>query len=57
MTPTTEPTLHQPQGYQELLTRLSRLSPTSPRQWGEMDVAQMLAHVTANLEVPAWKGR
>lgn len=32
-----------------LLARLRALSPSAPRQWGKMDVAQMLAHVDASL--------
>ncbi len=33
---------------QEIINRLIKLSPQSQRQWGKMDVAQMLAH----LQVP-----
>lgn len=33
---------------QEIINRLNTLSPQSQRQWGKMDVAQMLAH----LQVP-----
>jgi len=36
----------------ELLERLDRLGPESPRQWGRMDVAQMLAHCTAAMGMP-----
>lgn len=62
---TTTPNLHQTDGYLGLLERLHNLSPDSPRQWGEMDVAQMLAHVTMNLELAmgtekikqTWMGR
>ena len=32
--------------------RLAALQPSSPRQWGKMNPAQMLAHCTAALEVP-----
>ena len=35
----------------ELLDRLDRLSPDSPRQWGKMTPAQMLAHCSNALEV------
>ena len=35
----------------ELVRRLSNLQPSSPRQWGKMDAAQMLAHCAAALEV------
>ena len=43
--------LLQPQAYKDLLERLEKLSPDSQALWGKMDVAQMLAHVTANLEL------
>jgi Protein of unknown function (DUF1569) len=46
-----EPHLLQPQAYNNLLQRLEKLSPSSQAQWGKMNVAQMLAHVTANLEM------
>lgn len=35
-----------------LLRRLADLEPTSPRQWGKMTIAQMLAHCAASMEVP-----
>ena len=35
----------------ELLERLGRLQPDSPRQWGRMDPAQMLGHCAAALLV------
>jgi hypothetical protein len=37
----------------EILTRIDKLSPSSQRQWGKMDVAQMLAHCNAALETAA----
>lgn len=46
-----EPHLLQPQVYNDLLGRLDKLSPSSQAVWGKMDVAQMLAHVTAFLEL------
>ncbi len=46
-----EPLLLQPQAYKDLLERLEKLSPASQAQWGKMDAAQMLAHVTAFLEL------
>jgi Protein of unknown function (DUF1569) len=46
-----EPHLLQPQVYNNLLERLHNLSPSSQALWGKMNVAQMLAHVTANLEM------
>jgi uncharacterized protein DUF1569 len=35
----------------EILQRIDNLQPTSPRKWGKMDVAQMMAHCSAALEV------
>ncbi len=35
-----------------IVRRLSGLQPSSPRQWGRMNVAQMLAHCAVALEVP-----
>jgi len=35
----------------EILDRLDRLTPDSPRQWGKMTPAQMLAHCANALEV------
>jgi hypothetical protein len=35
-----------------LLVRLTALQPSSPRQWGKMNVSQMLAHSSVALEVP-----
>jgi hypothetical protein len=35
----------------DLLRRLSSLQTSSPRQWGKMDVAQMLAHCAVTMEV------
>jgi hypothetical protein len=34
-----------------LLARIRSLRPDSPRRWGKMDAAQMLAHVRATLRV------
>ncbi len=38
--------------YNELLNRLNMLQPGSARQWGKMDVAQMLAHCKVAFGVP-----
>jgi len=38
--------------YKDVVMRLNNLEPTSPRQWGKMDVAQMLAHCKAAFRVP-----
>ncbi len=34
-----------------LVRRLSALQPSSPRQWGKMNIGQMLAHCSVALEV------
>jgi len=36
--------------YQQVLDRLGKLSNDSPRLWGKMDVAQMLAHCNKPIE-------
>lgn len=38
--------------YHEILQRINNLSPQSPRQWGKMEVAQMLAHSKEAFKVP-----
>ena len=45
-------TFFDPAVQQELMERLERLNTASPRQWGTMDVAQMLAHCTAGMGMP-----
>ncbi len=35
----------------EILQRCEKLQPSAQRQWGKMDVAQMLAHCCATMEV------
>jgi len=35
---------------QAILDRIDRLTPATPRQWGRMDVAQMMAHCAFPLE-------
>jgi hypothetical protein len=37
--------------YYEILKRLEELPPNAQRQWGKMDVAQMLAHCAETMEV------
>jgi hypothetical protein len=46
-----EPHLFERKAYGNILERLEKLSPQSQSQWGEMDVAQMLAHVAGFLEL------
>jgi hypothetical protein len=35
----------------ELISRIDKLQPSTQRQWGKMDVAQMMAHCSATLDV------
>src|SRR5215471_19931747 len=35
----------------EVISRIDTLRPTTPRQWGKMDVAQMLAHCSAAMDM------
>ena len=57
--------LLQPEAHGQILERLDRLSASSQPQWGRMNVAQMLAHVTLVLEeamsdqkaTQTWMGR
>jgi hypothetical protein len=37
----------------ELQHRLGRLQPVSPRKWGKMSIAQMLAHCSKGIEMAA----
>lgn len=37
--------------YQEVLSRLEKLTPATERKWGKMSPAQMLAHCSAAFEV------
>lgn len=43
--------LFQPEVLQEIKERIGHLRPNSQRQWGKMEVAQMLAHCSAAMEV------
>ena len=47
--------LFEPDAVQEVMTRIEQLKPTSQRQWGKMDVAQMMAHCSATLEMASGK--
>ncbi len=44
--------LFDPGAREEILQRLATLQPTHQRQWGKMDVAQMLAHCCVAFEIP-----
>jgi hypothetical protein len=43
--------LFQPEAVDEVLSRIDNLNPASLRQWGKMDVAQMMAHCSAALDM------
>src|SRR5438270_13536393 len=43
--------LYAPAGFEEVLARIDRLEPATQRQWGKMDVAQMLAHCANAMEM------
>jgi len=43
--------LFQQEAVDEVLWRLDRLRPASPRQWGKMDAGQMMAHCSAALDM------
>jgi hypothetical protein len=43
--------LFEPETVAEVLARIDRLEPTSPRQWGLMDVAQMMAHCSNSMDM------
>ena len=43
--------LFQPEAVDEIISRVEKLQPTSQRQWGKMDVAQMMAHCSAALDM------
>lgn len=47
--------LFEPEAVEELMTRIEQLKPTSQRQWRKMDVAQMMAHCSATLEMASGK--
>ena len=38
--------------YNEIIQRLDKLNPQSQRQWGKMEVAQMMAHCKEAFKVP-----
>ena len=43
--------LYQPEATTAILTRIENLKPDAAKQWGKMDVSQMMAHCSAALEV------
>ena len=49
--------LFDPSVKQEIIDRINKLTPQTQRQWGKMDVSQMLAHVQQPIEVAFGKRR
>lgn len=47
--------LYQKQTYDSVIDRLNKLTPSSQRLWGKMEVAQMLAHCKEAFKVPLFK--
>lgn len=47
--------LHNTIYFDEIVLRISNLSPNSQRKWGKMNVAQMLAHCDLILQIPLKK--
>jgi hypothetical protein len=43
--------LFQPEAVSEVTSRIDKLQPATQHQWGKMDVAQMMAHCSATLDV------
>ena len=43
-------TLYQKEAADEIINRVNKLSPSTQRQWGKMNVDQMLAHCSISLE-------
>ena len=43
--------LFQRETLEEIVARIDHLQPASPRQWGKMDVGQMMAHCSAALDL------
>ena len=40
---------------EEVISRIDRLQASSPRQWGKMDAAQMMAHCATTMEMASGK--
>jgi hypothetical protein len=45
------PTLHDPTFHSSVRNRLETLVPDAPRQWGKMNISQMLWHISEALEM------
>lgn len=48
-------TLYEKETADEIIGRIDRLQPAIERQWGKMDVAQMMAHCSAALDMASGK--
>jgi hypothetical protein len=48
-------TLFQKEAYDEMISRLNKLQANSDREWGKMNVAQMMAHCSACLDMATGK--
>ena len=46
-------TLFQKEVVDDVISRIDQLQPTSPRLWGKMDVAQMMAHCSVTMDIAA----
>src|SRR5260370_34389935 len=47
--------LFQQETLNEVISRIDTLQPTSARQWGQMDVAQMMAHCSGAMDMALGK--
>jgi hypothetical protein len=45
--------LFQREAVDDVIARIDKLQPATQRQWGKMDVAQMMAHCSATLDMAA----
>jgi hypothetical protein len=43
--------LFEPETLDEIVSRIDKLQPTSRREWGKMDVAQMMAHCSITMDI------
>lgn len=43
--------LFEPDTVAEVVSRIDKLTPASQRQWGKMDVAQMMAHCSITMDI------
>jgi hypothetical protein len=47
--------MYEKRAYDDVVARINKLSPASQRQWGKMNVAQMMAHCSTTLECATGK--